>query len=584
MQRTRTLTGGPGLPEWRLKLLLWIAGAFMLVLVGKLFYLQVIQNQFLGGKAQAEHFMVRQIAPPRGTITDRNGLTLAANRNADRLYAEPRYINGPRGDGARTVARALAPILKQPVADIQSKLTGDSLWVSLATRLAPGQSGAVRKLDLYGVGLESSPARVYPNGSLASHVLGFANFENVGSYGVEGEYNRFLTGEPGKVTAERDSSGNWLAVGRQHVVPPKSGADVQLTIDGTMQYFAEEELRRSVREQRAKGGTVIVMRPKTGEIMAMASYPDYNPADFNDVSDASRFLNPAIGRMYEPGSTFKIATMAAGLAEGVITPDHRFNDPGYLNVYGFTVHNWDGQAHPNESMTEVLMHSANVGAAYVSTKVGKDAYYRHLQDFGFGARTGVDLQGETNGMLILPSSKDWSPINLYTNGYGQGIGVTPLQLINAQAAVANGGLLMRPYVVSRVVRDGKVVKVNKPTVTRRVLKPEVANTLKGMMQTVVEQGEYQVARIPGYTIGGKTGTASIATRDGYDPKLTIASFIGYSPVKDPQFIVLVKIDEPKKSPWGSEVAAPAFKNLARRLYTYLNIPPDKPAAAGKTSG
>jgi cell division protein FtsI/penicillin-binding protein 2 len=576
------MAGGRGLPRWRLTAVLGIVALAAIVLTGKLFYLQVLQNSFLGGKAQDAHRFVRELDPPRGTITDRNGVTLAANRTVYRLTAAPSII--PEDDVA-DIAAALAPIVKLPARELEKDLAGDSQWVSLATRLTPEQAdqvrAKVRELNLESIGLEPSPARVYPNGSLASHVLGFANHENQGSYGVEEEYEGLLQGEPGKMAAEQDPGGNWLAIARQQVIPPEDGADVQLTIDGTIQYFAESELRRTVLEQKAKGGTIIVMRPKTGEILAMASYPSYKPEEFDRVRNAGVFVNPAVSQLYEPGSTFKIITMATGLAEGVITPDTRINDRGLINVDGQVLHNWDYRPHPNESMTEVLMNSANVGAAYVSTKVGKDAYYRRLRQFGFGAPTGIDLPGETSGMLILPSDPRWSPINLYTNGYGQGIGVTPIQLITAEAAVANGGLLMRPYVVSKVVRDGKVVRENKPTVVRRVLEPEVANTLKGMMQTVVEEGEYQVARITGYTIGGKTGTSSIPKNGGFS-KYTIASFVGYSYVKDPQFIVLVKIDEPKKSRWGSEVAAPAFKNLARRLYVYLNMAPDKPTLRDET--
>ncbi len=577
MERTRSVSGAPGLPRWRMKVILWVAAACACVLLGRLFYLQVLQNTFLGGKAQDAHQFERAIAPARGTISDRNGVMLAANRSVYRVFAEPKNIATRYVD---EIAEALAPILKLPVAEIEQKLSGDEQWVSLASRLSPEQADQVRKLDFYGVGLESSPARVYPNGPLASHVLGFANYENQGAYGVEGEYERYLTGQPGRITAEQDPSGNWLAVGQQQVVPPQDGAQIELTLDSTIQYFAEQELQRTVKEQNAKGGTIIVMRPETGEILAMASAPDFKPGEFGSVKNGGVFTNPAVSKMYEPGSTFKIITMAAGLAEGVVTPDTRIDDPGYLNVYGSTVTNWDGRAHPNESMTEVLMNSANVGAAYVSTRVGEEAFYRRLRSFGFGAPTGIDLQGEAEGMVIVPPDPRWAPINLYTNGYGQGIGVTPIQLITAEAAVANGGLLMRPYVVSSVKRDGKVIRQNKPTVVRRVLEPEVAKTLKGMMKTVVEEGEYQVARIPGYSIGGKTGTSSVPKKGGgYDPKLTIASFVGYSPVEDPHFIVLVKIDEPKKSPWGSEVAAPAFKNLARRLYTYMNIPPDRPVVA-----
>lgn len=577
MQSTRARSGGPGLPQWRMKVVLWAVGLMGLLLIGKLFYLQVLQSEFLGGRAREAHNTVRTLSPARGAITDRNGVTLAANRPLDRLFAEPKNIAEEHVEG---YAAALAPIVGKPQDEIERLLRGDAPWVSLATRITPEQSAKVRALDLYAVGLESSPARTYPNGRLAAHVLGFTNYEGAGTYGVEGEYDHLLQGDPGTVTYERDPSGNWLAVARQQVTPARSGADVQLTLDSTIQYYAEQELHRVVREQDAKGGTIIVMRPTTGEILAMASAPDFAPGDFTAVRNPAAFTNPAISRIFEPGSTFKILTMAAGLAEGVITPDTRINDEGVWYVHGSKIMNWDLRPHPNESMTEVLMNSANVGAAWVSSRVGEDAYYKRLRSFGIGRPTGIDLQGEEDGILLDPSDPSWSPVNLYTSGYGQGgVAVTPLQLITAQSAVANGGLLMRPYVVSKVTRDGKVVRENKPTVIRRVLEPEVAETLKGMMQTVVEQGEYQVARMDGYAIGGKTGTASILKNGEYDPELTVASFIGYSPVEDPKFIVLVKVDEPKKSPWGSEVAAPAFKNLARRLYAYMNIPPENAGAA-----
>jgi cell division protein FtsI/penicillin-binding protein 2 len=568
--RARRYGEGSGLPQWRVKALLWVLTGCGLILGSKLFYLQVVQNSFLGGKAKDAHSIRRDLTPPRGRITDRNGMTLAANRNADRLYGEPRNIDDPRA-----AAQALAPIIGKPADELEPKLTGDRGWVSLAQRLTPKQSEAVRALDLEGVGLEPTSARVYPNGSLASHVLGFANFDNVGSYGVEGKYDRYLRGEPGELRAERDSGGNWLAIGQQRITPPEDGADVELTLDAVIQHYIEEELRRVCQEQRAKGGSIVVMAPKTGEILGMASWPDFNPRAFNKPGASSHFANPAISHMYEPGSTFKIITMAAGLAEKAVTPNTRINDRGHVRAYGVTLHNWDSRPHPNESMTEVLMNSSNVGSSYVSNKVGKEAYYRRLQDFGFGAITGVDLQGETGGMLLLPSHKRWSPLNLYTNAYGQGIAVTPLQLVTAQSAVANGGLLMRPYVVRKVVRDGQVIKENKPTVLRRVLEPKVANTLKMMMKKVVEEGENQVARMPGYSIAGKTGTSSVAGPGGYRENATIASFVGYSPVEDPQFLMLIKVDEPQESPWGARVAAPAFKNLASRIYTYLNIAPEK---------
>ncbi len=580
MRRVRLAQNAIGLPMWRLKALLWVSMLVIVLLVGKLFYVQVAQSHLLGAKARAEHLLARQLDPPRGKIYDRNGVVLASDRNLYRLYADPSAMR-ERGIDPEYVARKLSPIVHVPERDIVQDLSAQGQWVSIATRLTPDQKDAIARLDIYGLGLDPSPARVYPNGTLAAQVLGFTNFDGVGSYGLEGYYNSYLTGKPGEILGQRDANGNWIALGPRQVTPPEPGADLHLTLDSTIQYYAEQVLDDTVREQHATGGSIIVMDPKTGAILAMASAPTYDPNQFYKYTNASVFVNPAISGIYEPGSTFKIVTMAAGLSEGVITPYTWFNDPGYLNVYGQTIYNWDRQPHPHETMIQVLEHSANVGAAWVAQRVGKDAFYRHLQDFGFGQKTGIDLQGEEDGMLILPSNKDWAPINLLTNAYGQGIGVTPLQLITAEAAVTNGGLLMRPYVVSEITRDGKVIKKNHPVVVRRVMTPQVANTLKGMMATNAEYGEYEVSRVPGYTVGAKTGTASIATKYGYSDRWTVASFIGFSPVKDPRFIILVKIDKPQKSRWGSEVAAPAFRELAKKLYAYMGIPPDKPLVNGK---
>lgn len=573
MARAGSLADGSGLPGWRLKLVFWVAVGCAAVLVGRLFFLQVVQGSWLGAKARDAHQLTREITPSRGRITDRHGVTLAANRNADRLVAAPSMIRESEID---RIALALAPIIRRPAEELRVRLSGDAQWVSLATRLTPEQSAQVRALGIKALGLEPTPIRVYPNGRLAAHALGFTNLEGDGKNGIEGEYDAYLRGKPGRIAAEQDPRGNWLAIANQHLTPPESGADIVTTIDSTVQYYAEQALRRALEEQKAKSGAIVVMRPRTGEVLAMASLPDYEPERYWDVRSAGVFTNPVVSHQYEPGSTMKVITMAAGLAEGVITPETRIDDRGYLRVGDTVIHNWDRQGHPNASITEVLIKSSNVGASYVSTRVGKDAFYRRLRDFGFGRPTGIDLEGEAEGALILPSDPRWAPVNLYTNSYGQGVAVTPIQLLTAQAAVANGGLLMRPYVVSKVIRDGTVIRENRPTVVRRVMPPQMAARLKGMLQAVVEEGSAKLARLPGYTVGGKTGTASVPDgKGGYEPERTIASFVGFTPVDDPEYIALVKLDHPRRSPWGSQVAPPAFRELARRLYAYLNVPPER---------
>lgn len=581
MQRTRTLRGGSALPRWRMKMMLWVVALCTVILTSKLFYLQIIQSQFLGGKATAEHVLVRQLDPPRGIITDRNGVVMAENRPMYRLYADPMAMT-ERGVQIDYIASKLAPIVHQQAIDIQHKIedNSDRQWISISDTVTMNQVKAIEKLNFYGIGLEPTTQRVYPNGNLASQVLGFVNSEGQASYGVEGEYNAYLTGKPGEITAEQDLNGRWIAIGPHKITKPEKGADVQLTIDSTIQYYSQQLLEKTVKEQQATGGSIIVMNPNTGEILSMANYPNFDPNTYYKAKP-STFTNPAISNQYEPGSTFKLITMATGLATGTITPYTSFNDPGYWNIYGMTIQNWNGMPHPNENMIQVLENSANIGAAWVAQHIGKDNFYRYLQDFGFGVPTGVDLPGESDGMLLLPSSDNWSPINLLVNAYGQGIAVTPLQLITAESTIANGGLLMRPYVVSKITRNGKVIKENKPTVVRRVLSPEVAKTIKSMAVTNGEYGEYEVSRVPGYTVGAKTGTASIPDGHGGFERYTIASFMGFSPAKDTKFIILIKIDKPKKSKWGADVAAPVFRQLAEKIYAYLGVPPDKPIINGK---
>jgi cell division protein FtsI/penicillin-binding protein 2 len=320
------------------------------------------------------------------------------------------------------------------------------------------------------------------------------------------------------------------------------------------------------------------MDPRTGALLAIVSYPTYNPNDFVGT-DLQLLADPSVSSMWEPGSIFKIITWAAGLDSGTISPGTTFYDNGAMEVGGRVIKNWDRQGHGLVSMTDGLVESLNTVAAFVSTSMGKERFYTYLRRFGFGNLTGVDLASEGPGMIKLPGDSNWFPSELGTNSFGQGIAVTPMQMVTAVSAVANQGMLMKPYIVHQFIttdltgRQDRVVQVE-PMIVRRAISPATAQTLTNMLVEVIERGATQ-AQVPGYRIAGKTGTAQIPTAYGYHPSDTIASFIGYAPADAPQFIVLVKLDRPSASPWGSQTAAPTFRAIADRLFTYLQIPPDE---------
>jgi cell division protein FtsI/penicillin-binding protein 2 len=360
--------------------------------------------------------------------------------------------------------------------------------------------------------------------------------------------------------------------------PPQAGTSLILTLDRNIQYIAEQELRRALDEYGSKSGTVVILEPKTGAILAAVSLPTYNPNDFAHA-DPSLLADPSVSKMWEPGSIFKVITWAAGLDSGTISPGTTFYDPGALEVGGRIIQNWDRRGHGQVTMTDGLIQSLNTVAAFASTSMGKEPFYNYLRRFGFGALTNVDLASEGPGMMKQPGDSYWFPSDLGTNAFGQGIAVTPMQMIVAISAVANQGTLMKPHIVHQFVTTdpltGKqqIVPVE-PMVVRRAISQEAAATLTEMMVQVVEQNTTK-AQVPGYRIAGKSGTAQIPTAYGYHPTDTIGSFIGFAPADDPRFIVLVKLDIPTSSPWGTQTAAPAFRAITERLFAYLQIPPDE---------
>ncbi|HVA25861.1 MAG TPA: penicillin-binding protein 2 [Chloroflexota bacterium] len=552
---------------------------FALVLGARLYYWQVGEHDWLAAKAQQEHFRDELIPARRGAIYDVNGSVLATNEAVDSVYAARTQILDPA-----QAAQVLSPLIGVPEDQLRASITNPKLqFVRLKPWVTAGVSQKIKAAQLAGIFLEPTTHRIYPQNSLAAHLLGFTNQDGSGQYGIEEFYNQALSGTPGHLQAEMDTAGRPINFTTpREASPAHNGADLVTSIDSALQYIAERELADAVKKHGATGGTIIVMDPHTGEIMALANEPSFDPNSYGSSEDAT-FPDAAISSIFEPGSTFKIVTMSIGLAEHVVEPNTAINDPGSLSLAGIHITNWNGKGHSPENATQVLQYSSNVGAATIGWKIGAAKYYPHLQDFGFGARTGVDLSGEVPGQLLVPGQPNWTPSNLVTNSFGQGIAVTPLQLVTAVAAVANGGMMVKPHVV-REVRGPDGTQQVGTTEIRRVLDPQVAATLTKMLVDSAKIGEAQLAVVPGFNVAAKTGTAQVASpTGGYAAGKFIASLMGFAPADNPKFVMLVKIDEPRDVPFGSEVAAPVWREIAKQLFIHFKIEPTDPVALAKSA-
>lgn len=559
-------------PRRRLQLVSTLLIGLVLMLVAQLAQVQVIDHRFYEewGKEQRERLIVMADSP-RGVIRDRNGHLLAGNVVLYSIEADTTYVVDVEG-----AAATLGPLLHIPVAQIEEWLRGDAPWVQIASPVSKEVGEQIAALELQGITVGPLWARAYPEEELASHVLGFCNGEGRGFYGVEGFHDGVLRPQPVEWKGPVDPASEQVPWTVAPVVLPQPGTELILTLDRTVQALAEDELARSVVEYQATGGTIIVMDPRTFEILALASLPNYDPSRYSDfyVFDPPPFEDPAVSQQYEPGSVFKVLTMAAALDAGLATPETTYYDRGWIEVGGVTIRNSSSHPEGEYTMNDVLLHSLNVGAAWLSTQMGPDLFYRYVLAFGVGRPTEVDLAGEAAGQLWLPDDYEhWHDSNLGTNSFGQGLAVTPLQMITAVATVANDGARLRPHIVARrIAADGKI-SASQSLVEVQVISPQTARTVMEMMAHAVEQG-LPSAQVAGYRVAGKTGTAQIPVPGGYDKQATIASFVGFGPLPDPQLVILVKLDRPQTSSWASDTAVPAFQRLASQLFLVLGIPPD----------
>ena len=535
-------------------------------LATRLGWLMVVKHGDLAQIAERQYSRTIVLYAPRGPIVDRQGGPLATSTATESLFVQPRSV----GDPVRVAAR-LAPILGQPESEVHAALTGTRSFVWLRRKLPPTVAEQVKALREPGLGFLPEPLRLYPNRELAAHVLGFEGNEG-GLEGVERAFNADLAGVPGKAIAGRDALGREVA--EQHVLQqPQPGHGVMLTIDRTIQYIAEREIDAAFRRTHAKAAMAVVLDPRTGDILAMAVRPTFNPNAFLDVRSSDAWRNRVVTDPFEPGSTFKAILAASALEEGVVKPDDRiYAENGSITLAGTTIRDW--KKYGWLTFAEVLQNSSNVGSIKVGLSLGRDRYYRYMKAFGFGSPTGVGLAGESRGQLREPQR--WSLLSLPTMSIGQEISVTALQMVSAFGAIANGGTLMQPRLVkSTFDAEGRETRRFDVKPVRQVISPATARTVSNILSTVVESGTGRFAAIPGYPVAGKTGTAQKldpATRR-YSHAPGVLSFVGFAPADEPRFAMLVMLDEPRNEKWGSEAAAPIFSAIGREILRYLEVPP-----------
>jgi cell division protein FtsI/penicillin-binding protein 2 len=551
--------------------------AGVLVLLGyRLFIIQFVEHERYAELARDERFQKHELPARRGALLDANGHPLAVSVLYDAVEIAGAEVRDPQ-----LVAASLAPLLEMRQEDILAGIDQSSKVLKPIKRRLPSAVAAqVEQLKLRGIYLRQLPERMYPEGNIAAQVLGFTGQESNGLAGVEFSLDDLLAGTPGLVQSERDTDGKELALGQRHVLKePQQGADLVLTIDRFVQRLAERTLAEAVASNKAIGGQILVMDPKTGAIIAMAAWPTYNLTDEDRLKPGQEtvYKTVQVTNQYEPGSVMKPITIAAGLQEQLVSPTTTVNDNGRMEIGGATIQNWDQLANGSITMTEVLIRSSNVGTLQVSTMLGPDRFYRYLDAFGFGKPTGVDLPGEVPGTVRTPIDQGWSRVDLATNSFGQGVAVTTLQMLTALSAIANDGVLMKPKIVREIRRDGRAEPVA-PEPVSRVISPETARTLTEMLIKVLDQPLLQQYKLPGYTFAGKTGTADFPTALGYGSGKTYASIFAFGPLPEPRFAMLVRLDAPEEV-YGGRVATPVMKRLAEELVTYYRIPAGTPVPA-----
>jgi len=557
----------------RITILLVLVSLFLSILILRLSWIQFVRGPELQKGAILNRTRDVPVPAKRGTIYDRNGKELAVSISADTVYAFPAQIRRLKPEKQEEIARQLAEVLGLKQDEVLRKITKKTSIETVKVKIDSDKAKKLKELDLPGISIVEQSKRYYPNDTLAAHILGFTNIDNIGGNGIEITYEKELKGIPGKIVIEKDATGRDIPQAMHKYIPPQEGNSLYLTVDETIQHFVERELDKIVEKYQPEKATIIVMEPKTGEILALGNRPTYNPNNYNEF-DPKTWRNFAISDAYEPGSTFKVVTASSGLEEGVVRPQDRFYDPGNIEIMGEKIKCWKAGGHGSQTFVEVVQNSCNPGFISVGQKIGVEKYLRYVQAFGFGRKTGIPLPGEATGILV--PAKRATNLDLATMSIGQTNAVTPIQLLTAASAIANDGMLMKPQLVREVRNiNGEVVKTLEPEAVRQVISRETARELAGILESVVAEGTGKNAYVEGYRVAGKTGTAQkISPGGGYISGKYVASFVGFAPANDPKLAAIVVIDDPKGGIYyGGQIAAPVFGAVIGDSLKYLGIPP-----------
>lgn len=578
----------------RITIVVAIFFSIAFAIIARLFYWQILKGPSLAALASSQRERISELIPNRGAILASDGFPLAINQEGFLVYANPQEIK----ETPKAISQLLAPFLapgidevkiatdasQKEIEDKKEELISDMedfinsqlekkelIWVLLKPKIKGETKAQIDELNLKGIYFEKRPYRAYPEASMAAHLIGFVGQDEYGKdygyFGLEGFYELDLTGRIGIIKQEKDAINRPIPIGKFWQQEKKNGRNLELYLDRGIQFLVEQELGKAVEKYEAKRGSVIIMDPKTGGILAMATYPSFNPEKYVKY-DYENFTNSLVSQSYEPGSTFKVITVAAGIEEKKITPETKCDicdKP--LKVDKYTIRTWNDKYYKNTNMIEALQHSDNVAMCFIASKLGLEVFPKYIKNFGIGSLTQIDLEGE-----IAPQLRaNWSQTDLYTASFGQGLVVTPIQMITAVSAIANKGNLIEPRIVKKITDAKKEVEIQ-PKIIRKVISEDTAQTVTDMMVSAVRYGEAQWAVPKGYSIAGKTGTAQISVGGEYDTKKTIASFVGFAPADNPFFVMLTIIEEPKTSQWGSETAAPLFFSIAKKLFVHMGIP------------
>lgn len=557
---------------WRYRSILFFFIIIFAMLITRLFYWQIVRAQELVEIGEQQYGQYIKLTPERGEIKTSDKFPVAANRITYLIFANPKELD--ENEKIKT-AKILANTLLIDEASISAKLALNRFWVPINNYNENSVKEQIEKLNLKGVGFEEQTVRFYPEASLAAKIIGFVGKddagENKGYFGLEGYYDRQLTGKTGLAKQIKDALGRPILAEMNNNSGKIDGRNLILFTDRSIQYILEDTLRKDMETYGAQASMGIIMEPKTGGILALSAFPSFDPRSYQEYSN-DLYLDPVISSAYEPGSTFKPLIMSAAIDSNLVTPETKCTIcDKQVEIGGFTIKTWNDTYQPDITMVNVIRDSDNTGMVFVAQKLGLQRMIKYLNFYGLGQNTGIDLQGEMSPAL-RPES-EWYPIDLATAGFGQGISVTPIQLITAFNSIANSGKIMEPHVVAKVeTSEGEVIDIT-PKVLSQPISNRTANIMREILVNAVKKGEAKWAAPKGYRIAGKTGTAQIPIAGHYDTSKTIASFIGFAPADDPKFIMLIIFDRPQSSIYGAETAAPTFFKIASKILAYYGIPP-----------